>query len=479
MSEEDDCLDDRKCSTKFMLGIFKRLGGEAFKNQDGQDFVCFSAGGPEGAEDARRTYSLAAGVAELVKVAVRADVVPSRHVREELKEHLSMQALAAEPRQTHVRLGAHDGAIYLDLGDPTWRAVRVTADSWKIVSDVPINFIRGKDAKPLPAPVRGGNLGRLWDLVNVTDEHDRVLVLSWLVATLYPLGPLTGLSIVGNAGSAKTTALHFLRGLIDPSVTDDRGLPRDEHALAIAASRNWVLSFDNLSGIAHWLSDALARVTTGGSFGDRTKYSNDSETTFKFRRPFLVNGIVDFAERPDLAQRCINVRLSPIKVRRTESEIYAEYERERPRLLGCLLDAVALGMASPPIPADLPRMADFAAFILRASPALGHAPAKFIEAYQGNLDDSSAAILDSDELVPVIQKLLDKHKGTWAGTAAELHTTLLRIATNPHAVPKGPRAISAALNRLEDILLKRCKISIVRPPRSSKSRGLILTTATK
>lgn len=476
MSEREDEteeleLEDRKCSVKYMLGLHKQLGGEVFRNQDGQRFICFKSGGP------RRTFSLSVGVAELVNAAVTAGVVPSRHVREEFADHIGLLADAAPQRQTFVRIGAHDGAIYLDLGDATWRAVRITADSWKIVEDAPVHFVRGKDALPLPEPKRGGNLGRLWSLVNVTDERDRVLLLSWLVAALNPAGPCPGLSIVGNAGAAKTTALRFLRGLVDPSATDDRGLPRDEHALAITASRNWVLSFDNLSGVAHWISDALARLTTGGSFGDRTKYSNDAETTFKFRRPFLVNGIVDFAERPDLAQRCINVRLSPIKVRRTEADMRAEYERERPQLLGCLLDAVALALASPPIPAELPRMADFAAWALCASPALGHAPAIFLEAYNDNLDESGAAIIDSDELVPVIQKLLQKHKGSWSGTAAELHTALMQSGSSPHALPKGPRAVSAALNRLEELLFKRCGIAIVRPPRSAKSRSVTLTTS--
>lgn len=466
-------LDDRKCSVKYMLALYERLGGEHFTNQDNQRFLCLKGKG------LHRTFGFTSGIAEIIKTAVSAGVVPSRHVRDEFADHVRMLADAAPQRMTYVRLGEHEGAIYLDLGDATWRAVRITPDDWKIVGgdEVPIHFVRSKNMLPLPEPKRGGSLGRLWSLVNVTDERDRVLLLSWLVAALNPRGPCPGLSICGNAGTAKTTALRFLRGLVDPNATDDRGLPKDEHALAIAASRNWVLSFDNLSGVAHWLSDGLCKLTTGGSFGDRTKYSNDEETTFKYRRPFLVNGIVEFAERPDLAQRCINVRLSPIKVRRTEADIGAEYERERPAILGCLLDAVASALASPVIPAELPRMADFAAWALRASQALGHAPEIFLEAYEGNLDESGAAIIDSDELVPVIQKLLMRNKGSWTGTAAELHTALLQSGSSPHALPKGPRAVSAALNRLEELLLKRCGIAIVRPQRSNKSRNLTLTTS--
>lgn len=469
MSDEADILSDRKCSVKAMLALYDRHKGEAFKNQDGQDFLSLTIGGK------LRTYPLAAGVAELVKIAVKGGVVPSRHVRDELREDLSMRALAAQPLQTFVRMGQHKGAIYLDLCDDTWRAVRITAGAWEPVDDVPIRFVRGKSMKALPEPTRGGDITRLWTLVNVVDEHDRMLVLSWLVAALYPLGPCPGLAIVGSAGTCKTTALRFLRGLIDPSITDDRGLPKDEHSLAIAASRNWILSFDNLSGITSFLSDVLCRVSTGGSFANRTKYSDAEETTFKFQRPFLVNGIVDLAERPDFADRCINVRLSPIKVRRTEAEIGEEYERERPALLGCLLDALAHAMAAPKLTADLPRMADFAVLAMKAAPSLGFDPNAFLEMYKQNLDESGAAILDSDELVPVLQKLLDRNKGKWSGSPAELHTALLRATTNTQAVPKNARGVSAALNRLEELLAKRCGISITRD-RSGKGRSLQLST---
>src|SRR5262245_13796930 len=32
-----------------------------------------------------------------------------------------------------LRVGEHDGAIYVDLGDPTWRAVKVTPEGWVVV----------------------------------------------------------------------------------------------------------------------------------------------------------------------------------------------------------------------------------------------------------------------------------------------------------------------------------------------------------
>src|SRR5262249_9608880 len=58
----------------------------------------------------------------------------------------------------HVRLAGHGGAIYLDLGDPAWRAVRVDANGWRVVPDAPVKFRRPRGLLPLPEPARGGKV---------------------------------------------------------------------------------------------------------------------------------------------------------------------------------------------------------------------------------------------------------------------------------------------------------------------------------
>jgi len=72
-----------------------------------------------------------------------------------------------------------------------------------------------------------------------------------------------------------------------------------------------VLAFDNLSGLPPWLSDALCRLATGGSFAVRQLYTNEDEILFQAARPLLVNGIEDVISRPDLADRSIFLTLAP------------------------------------------------------------------------------------------------------------------------------------------------------------------------
>src|SRR5262249_53634379 len=119
--------------------------------------------------------------------------------------------------------------------------------------------------------------------------------------------------------------------------------PRD---LMIAASNSWIVAMDNLSAMWNWLSDALCRLSTGGAFATRTLYSNDEETFLDAMRPAILTGITDFVSRGDLIDRSLFLHLPviPEENRRLERELWPDFDRQAPRLLGALLDAVAGGL---------------------------------------------------------------------------------------------------------------------------------------
>jgi hypothetical protein len=73
-----------------------------------------------------------------------------------------------------------------------------------------------------------------------------------------------------------------------------------------------LLSFDNLSGLPVWLSDALCRLASGGGFAVRQLYTDDEEVLFQAARPILLNGIEEVISRPDLGDRAIFLTLAPI-----------------------------------------------------------------------------------------------------------------------------------------------------------------------
>jgi hypothetical protein len=98
---------------------------------------------------------------------------------------------------------------------------------------------------------------------------------------LYPL-----LATSGEQGSAKTVLSKILKALVDPNVAPARALPREERELMIAANNGYLLAFDNLSSLPTWLSDALCRLASGGSFAVRQLYTGHDEVLFQAFRPY-------------------------------------------------------------------------------------------------------------------------------------------------------------------------------------------------
>jgi hypothetical protein len=99
----------------------------------------------------------------------------------------------------------------------------------------------------------------------------------------------------------------------------------------IAANNGHILAFDNLSGLPFWLSDALCRVASGGSFAIRQLYTDCDEILFQAARPAILNGIEDIVCRSDLADRAIFLALGPIsdERRRAERQLGQEFEALR------------------------------------------------------------------------------------------------------------------------------------------------------
>lgn len=273
-----------------------------------------------------------------------------------------------------VRLGEHEGAVYLDLANEKWEAVQITSAGWRLVTNPPVKFIRRRGMLPLPTPVRGGRIEQLRPIINADDDDTWVMLVAWLLGSLRPRGPYPILSISGEQGLAKSTTSRMLRKLIDPNVADLRAAPRDERDLMIGAGNSWVVAYDNLLGMSPDLSDSLCRLATGGGFATRALYTDDGEKLFHASRPILLNGIEELGSRPDLLERSLAVHLPAISedARRSEAGLWRLYDEVRPAVLGALLDAVAASIRNLPDVslAKRPRMADFAEWVVAAEDAL-------------------------------------------------------------------------------------------------------------
>ncbi len=391
----------------------------------------------------------------------RTQAVPNSEALKSALNLIEAQARFDAPeRSVYVRVGELEECIYLDLGDSSWRAVKISVDGWEIVADPPLRFRRSTGMQPLPSPERGGAISALRSFLNVKSNADFVLVVSWLLSALRGQAPYPVLVVSGEQGSAKSTFSTIIRSLVDPNSAPLRALPREERDLFIAASHAHVLAFDNVSGLSPWVSDSLCRVATGGGFAARQLYTDQDEVLFDAARPIILNGIEDIVTRPDLADRGIFLHLEPIpeKHRRSERDLLTGIQTTRPQLLGVLLDGLVQGLSSittTSLP-GLPRMADFALWGVACEAAFW-SKGTFWQAYRGNLDEAVDDVIDSDVVAAALRTLMSSQR-MWRGTASQLHARLGEIVTEPtvrsKSWPANPRALAGRLRRAATFLRK-------------------------
>jgi len=355
-----------------------------------------------------------------------------------------------------VRVAEFGEHVFLDLANENWEAVEITTTGWRVVSNPPVKFVRPEGMRPLPTPVIGGSLEHLRDFVNVEDDV-WPLIAGFIAGMVRPRGPYLILNLLGEQGSAKSSAAKYIRRVLDPATPIHRARPRSEHDLVIGASRSWVLSFDNLSGLPDWFSDALCRMATGGGYGARLLYSDDDEKLFDAQRPIVLNGIEELATRGDLLDRSVLVTLPVLGEVRRERDLDEEFDAAHPSILGAVLDAAVAaleGFDKVELEGKV-RMVDAAAWIVAAEDALGLEAGSFMEAYRANRAEANALTLEASKVAAELLVFMDGRE-EWTGTATELLEALERKlsdeAKRAKEWPKTGRGLSGKLRRLAPAL---------------------------
>jgi hypothetical protein len=371
-------------------------------------------------------------------------------------ESLDAQAeIDGETEPVFLRVGGNkeETSYFLDLRDSGWRAVEIRADGWQVVERPGVNMRRSAGQFPLPNPMHGGSIELLRKYVNVED-HDWPLLIGWMTAALRPVGPYCVLAVSGEHGSAKSTLADVCRGLIDPSSSRPRGLPKEERDLMVSACHNWVMLYDNITTLPSWFSDAACRLSTGGAYAPRKNFTDDEEFVLSAERPLILSGVENFVRKGDLADRSIFLHLPIIsgRQRRGDRAFWADFNRDAPILLGALLDAVSAGIRLWPevqLP-ELSRMADTERWGEAVARGLGWAPGTFVMAYKGNRDSASADVLEDSTLAVAIIFQLSRH-GAFRGTPTTLLDRLcagLNRSAAGRQWPKTPSDLSRMLGRL-------------------------------
>ena len=386
---------------------------------------------------------------------------------------ISAKAQFDGPEETvYLRVANLNDQIYIDRGDKTRSVFAIGATGWSVAHDPPVHFRRPPGMKSLPEAVPGGSIDLLRPFLNIQSDADFQLVIAWALAVLRGRGPYPLLVLSGEQGSAKSTCAQILLALLDPRSPSLLSFPTSEHELFIAANNAHLLAFDNLSGLSQKLSDALCRIATGGGFVKRKLFTDQDQSLIDVKRALILNGIEEIVTRPDLADRAILIALEPISDdrRRPETELWADFEKRRPQILGALLTAVSEGLRRQDETHldHYSRMADFELWATACQPALWPA-GTFREAYRRNREEAVYKMIEASPVASAIRGIMMKMRRTertertvWTGTATNLFGEVIGELEaefpfgnrTPRSWPDSPESLGRLLRRVKPILRK-------------------------
>ncbi len=358
----------------------------------------------------------------------------------------------------HLRIAEHDGALWYDLANEAWQAVKITRDGWETTNDPPILFRRFKNTAAQALPEPGGNLELMKKYINLQDEEDWQLLYALIIHAFIPGAPHGVPVFYGDKGSAKTTAQRVIRKLIDPAHRDTMTLPADKNELALMLMTNYAPCFDNLDGLQPWQSDMLCQAATGGGISKRELYTDMDEVILSFLRCPMLNGINLAASRDDLLDRSVLFRLERIgsRERKTERRLWREFERDRPYILGAIFAALSGALkVYPKVRLNaLPRMADFAEWGYAIMEAIDGSGDAFLKAYYKNIAKAVEEAVLGD-MVGAAMAVFMEDKETWEGTATELLNLLGELPgvnKKEKYWPKRPNTLARRLNKIKSAL---------------------------
>jgi hypothetical protein len=378
--------------------------------------------------------------------------IPSEKAVNDALRVINSEAGMQDPVQAHLRHAQVGDSIYVDIGDSTGEAIHVTPSGWEVIAQPPVIFRRTALTSKLPRPIKGGNLGDLFSIINVPEDL-QPLVCAFLVSAMFDI-PYPILAINGEQGSGKSDAAKRLSFLIDPSPAPLQSPPRDIPSwIEIAASAK-VISLDNLSHISGPLSDSFCSASTGIGSAKRKHYSDRELVVNQFKRVLILNGINLTDQRDDLLDRIIPLYLPVInsEQRKSESDLEKAWENVYPLLFGAILDLCSqiLNVLPSIKLSSLPRMADFALILAAYDAVTGQ---ESLKAYIASISSSATTTIEGDQFLDCLKKHLS---GGWMGSAVDLLEKINSLELYPMAQgwPKSAKNVSEKLMRSAPTLRK-------------------------
>lgn len=359
------------------------------------------------------------------------------------------------------RIALQDEAIYYDLCDKDWNAIKVTKEGSELAENPPILFTRNKGMREQVQPDLTASAAELPSLVQkhfrFKRAEDSLLFTVYLVSSFLPQIAHVILVLFGEKGAAKSTTMRMVKRIVDPGMQDLLSMPTSKQDLAIILSNTYMPCFDNLDTLSAEKSDMLCMAATGGSFSKRTLFTDSEETILRLKRCVALNGINVVATRADLLDRSIVLELEriPKEERKTEKAVWDAFEADLPKFLGAIFNTLSQALKTyETVELDqVGRMADFTFWGYAIAEVLKLGGQAFLKAYLSNQDCANEEALASHPVAAAVQSLL-KTTSKWSGSVSNLLRELERVAENDRInmrVRTWPKDANVLSKRLKEV----------------------------
>ncbi len=383
------------------------------------------------------------------------------------------------PEQEKVfrRVGFRNNTIYIDqVADG--KTYKICKQSIKSFKKVKCKFNFNKTTLQLPKPdLINCDIEPLWDLLNITDQHEQQLLLVWILNSFYTITNYPVLVFYGDKGTAKSTSQKYIKNLIDPSTNANRASPRKPDTLAISAANSHVIDYNNMSKLSKHNQDDICMISTGGTFANRQNYSDRDEVSSDLMRPMMLNGISPFIKAEDLLDRCIIFNLNVIghNQRKTEVELDEYFQQHHNKLLGWIFNTLQKILSHIDTISDFKaycRMTDFAKFGLAVERVLDWEKGSFKKAYLQNIHQTKYRTISRSKVARAIVRLKKNDALPYIGTFKGL---LNAFKENGTPIKSSEKSLSEDMKRAKEYLNKVHRIKIVKLSRSNQGNRIRIT----
>jgi len=165
----------------------------------------------------------------------------------------------------------------------------------------------------------------------------------------------------------------------------------------------------------------FVRPLQGDNQTVRVLYTTNDEMTLSIKKPILLNGIDEIAERGDLVSRSIKIELQKLKQSKTETSVWSGFMANTPDILGSLLDGLSMSLKNiDRIKIDqLLRMSDFCKWASAGGNAYGWNKNDFMAAYRANVQSSYIDSIEASTFATGIVQMF-KNRLEFEGRPLEL-----------------------------------------------------------